>query len=239
MTGRALLLLILGAMLAGPAARAEMRHREMETEYPARLDARCRARPFRRGIEPAQPRRHHGNAQLRSLDGLQGRRAAARGRGRQATARRQLCGPARRDWRRSSCCRRCRSSPPRSTTPGGSIRRRNRPIRRRLRRIISVCSMLTPWPPTGLWAKRPVLTPSDLAGLTIRAYDETSRQVMAASSAKAVYLSFAEAMPRLKDGLAHRRAVVGRWRGRAQALALSAQLYCDQLCRPAQPRQRQ
>ncbi|HEV2676488.1 MAG TPA: TRAP transporter substrate-binding protein [Aliidongia sp.] len=58
----------------------------------------------------------------------------------------------------------------------------------------------TPWPPTGLWAKHPVLRPADLAGLTIRAYDETSRQVMDASGAKAVYLSFADAMPRLKDG---------------------------------------
>jgi TRAP-type C4-dicarboxylate transport system substrate-binding protein len=58
----------------------------------------------------------------------------------------------------------------------------------------------TPWPPTGLWAKHPVLTPADLAGLSIRAYDETSRQVMAASGAEAAYLSFADAMPRLKDG---------------------------------------
>jgi TRAP-type C4-dicarboxylate transport system substrate-binding protein len=58
----------------------------------------------------------------------------------------------------------------------------------------------TPWPPTGLWAKHPVLTPADLAGLSLRAYDETSRQVMTASGAEAVYLSFADAMPRLKDG---------------------------------------
>ena len=58
----------------------------------------------------------------------------------------------------------------------------------------------TPWPPTGLWAKHPVLTPADLAGLSLRAYDETSRQVMAASGATAAYLSFADAMPRLKDG---------------------------------------
>jgi TRAP-type C4-dicarboxylate transport system substrate-binding protein len=58
----------------------------------------------------------------------------------------------------------------------------------------------TPWPPTGLWAKHAVLAPADLAGLTIRTYDETSRQVMTASGANGVYLSFAEAMPRLKDG---------------------------------------
>lgn len=58
----------------------------------------------------------------------------------------------------------------------------------------------TPWPPTGLWAKHPVLTPADLAGLSLRAYDETSRQVMTASGATAAYLSFADAMPRLKDG---------------------------------------
>jgi TRAP-type C4-dicarboxylate transport system substrate-binding protein len=58
----------------------------------------------------------------------------------------------------------------------------------------------TPWPPTGLWARHPVLAPADLAGLSLRAYDETSRQVMDASGAKAVYLSFADAMPRLKNG---------------------------------------
>lgn len=58
----------------------------------------------------------------------------------------------------------------------------------------------TPWPPTGLWARHPVLTPADLSGLTIRTYDETSRQVMAASGAQATYLSLTDAMPRLKDG---------------------------------------
>ena len=58
----------------------------------------------------------------------------------------------------------------------------------------------TPWPPTGLWARHPVLAPADLTGLSIRAYDETSRAVMAASGAEAVYLSFADAMPRLNDG---------------------------------------
>jgi TRAP-type C4-dicarboxylate transport system substrate-binding protein len=58
----------------------------------------------------------------------------------------------------------------------------------------------TPWPPTGLWTRRPVLVAADLAGLSVRTYDETSRMVMAASGAKAAYLSFAEAMPRLQDG---------------------------------------
>lgn len=58
----------------------------------------------------------------------------------------------------------------------------------------------TPWPPTGLWAKHPVLVPADLAGLSLRTYDETSRQVMAASGARAAYLSFADAMQHLKDG---------------------------------------
>jgi len=31
----------------------------------------------------------------------------------------------------------------------------------------------TPWPPSGLWAKKPVRTPADLAGLAIRSYDAT------------------------------------------------------------------
>ena len=58
----------------------------------------------------------------------------------------------------------------------------------------------TPWPPSGLWAKKPVRTPVDLAGLTIRSYDATGTTVFAAAGAAPVNLSFADTMPRLADG---------------------------------------
>jgi TRAP-type C4-dicarboxylate transport system substrate-binding protein len=59
---------------------------------------------------------------------------------------------------------------------------------------------VTPWPPTGLWSHHPVGTLDDLRALSVRAYDETSAEVMRAAGAKAQNLSFADAMPRLKDG---------------------------------------
>jgi TRAP-type C4-dicarboxylate transport system substrate-binding protein len=59
---------------------------------------------------------------------------------------------------------------------------------------------VTPWPPTGLWSRHPVGTLDDLRALSVRAYDETSAEVMRAAGAKAQNLSFADAMPRLKDG---------------------------------------
>ncbi|ELA01145.1 TRAP transporter substrate-binding protein [Cupriavidus metallidurans] len=59
---------------------------------------------------------------------------------------------------------------------------------------------ITPWPPTGLWTRKPVGTLDDLRSLSVRAYDETSADVMRAAGAKAQNLSFADAMPRLKDG---------------------------------------
>jgi TRAP-type transport system periplasmic protein len=59
---------------------------------------------------------------------------------------------------------------------------------------------LTPWPPTGVWSKAPLKTPSDLRGLSIRTYDRISREVFASAGARAVSISFADTMPRLVDG---------------------------------------
>jgi TRAP-type C4-dicarboxylate transport system substrate-binding protein len=59
---------------------------------------------------------------------------------------------------------------------------------------------ITPWPPTGLWSRRPVDTLDDLHALSVRAYDETSAEVMRAAGARAENLSFADAMPCLRDG---------------------------------------
>jgi TRAP-type transport system periplasmic protein len=59
---------------------------------------------------------------------------------------------------------------------------------------------LTPWPPSGIWSKAPVKTPSDLSGLSIRTYDRISREVFATAGARATFISFAETLPRLVDG---------------------------------------
>lgn len=58
----------------------------------------------------------------------------------------------------------------------------------------------TPWPPSGLWAKKPIITPADLTGLAIRTYDATGARVFTAAGAVPSTLSFAETMPKLADG---------------------------------------
>jgi TRAP-type C4-dicarboxylate transport system substrate-binding protein len=59
---------------------------------------------------------------------------------------------------------------------------------------------LTPWPPSGIWSRTPLKTPSDLAGLVIRTYDKTSIEVFSGVGAKAASISFADTMPKLVDG---------------------------------------
>ena len=59
---------------------------------------------------------------------------------------------------------------------------------------------LTPWPPSGIWSKTPLKTPSDLTGLSIRTYDKISREIFAGAGARAVLISFADTMPKLVDG---------------------------------------
>jgi TRAP-type C4-dicarboxylate transport system substrate-binding protein len=59
---------------------------------------------------------------------------------------------------------------------------------------------LTPWPPSGIWSKAPLKTPSDLSSLSIRTYDRISREVFASAGARAVSISFSDTMPRLADG---------------------------------------
>ncbi|HKU99447.1 MAG TPA: TRAP transporter substrate-binding protein [Vineibacter sp.] len=58
----------------------------------------------------------------------------------------------------------------------------------------------TPWPPSGLWAKKPIVTSADLAGLAIRTYDATGAKVFTAAGAAPANLSFADTMPKLADG---------------------------------------
>src|ERR1700730_12248536 len=58
----------------------------------------------------------------------------------------------------------------------------------------------TPWPASGLWAKKPIVTPADLAGLPLRVYDSTGFALFAAAGARPTNLSFADVMPRIADG---------------------------------------
>ncbi len=58
----------------------------------------------------------------------------------------------------------------------------------------------TPWPASGIWSKEAVTSAKDLAGLSIRTYDATSTTVMGNAGAKPTNLSFADAMPKIKDG---------------------------------------
>lgn len=58
----------------------------------------------------------------------------------------------------------------------------------------------TPWPPTGLWSRTPVLDAAALQGLRVRTYDAASTDVFTAAGAKPVKISFADALPRLRAG---------------------------------------
>lgn len=57
-----------------------------------------------------------------------------------------------------------------------------------------------PWPPSGLWAKKPIRLPSDLMALRLRVYDATGVEVFRTAKADPVNLSFAEAGPRIASG---------------------------------------
>jgi len=58
----------------------------------------------------------------------------------------------------------------------------------------------TPWPASGIWAKKPILQPDDLRGLAIRVYDEVGVKVLRAAGAKPERLFFGEAVSRVKEG---------------------------------------
>ena len=58
----------------------------------------------------------------------------------------------------------------------------------------------TPWPPSGIWAKKPIRAPSDIVALRLRVYDATGVEVLGAAKADAVNLSFADTGPRVASG---------------------------------------
>ena len=59
---------------------------------------------------------------------------------------------------------------------------------------------VTPWPPNGVWAKKPLDTPGSLDGVSIRAYDKTSTTMLESLGARPTTLSWADVVPALSTG---------------------------------------
>lgn len=59
---------------------------------------------------------------------------------------------------------------------------------------------VSPWPPSGIWSRKPVRDASDVRGLAIRTYDATSTAVMRQAQAAPQLLSFGDTMGKLRDG---------------------------------------
>lgn len=58
----------------------------------------------------------------------------------------------------------------------------------------------TPWPPSGIWSRRPLADAGALKSLRIRTYDAAGTAVLQAAGADPQQISFADALPRLKAG---------------------------------------
>jgi len=58
----------------------------------------------------------------------------------------------------------------------------------------------SPWPPAGLWARKPVTSMEALRGLRIRTPDANGTATFRAAGAMPAQISFADALPRLKNG---------------------------------------
>ena len=58
----------------------------------------------------------------------------------------------------------------------------------------------SPWPPAGLWARKPVTSMEALRGLRIRVPDANGTATFRAAGAMPAQISFADALPRLRSG---------------------------------------
>ncbi len=58
----------------------------------------------------------------------------------------------------------------------------------------------TPWPPTGIWSRRPIATPEDLKGRRVRSYDAGGTATFRRLGAEAELLSFQDVAARLGAG---------------------------------------
>lgn len=59
---------------------------------------------------------------------------------------------------------------------------------------------VTPWPPSGIWAKKPVDSADAMKGLRIRTYDKTGEDVFARLGAVPASISFSDAVAKLQSG---------------------------------------
>lgn len=59
---------------------------------------------------------------------------------------------------------------------------------------------VTPWPATGLWSRNQVDGAAGLRGLAVRTYDAAGTETLRRAGAASIEISFADAMPRLRDG---------------------------------------
>jgi TRAP-type C4-dicarboxylate transport system substrate-binding protein len=71
-----------------------------------------------------------------------------------------------------------------------------RALARRNQRLL----FLSPWPPAGLWANKPVATSEALRGLRVRTADANGVLAFKAAGAVPVQVSFSDAIPQLKAG---------------------------------------
>ncbi|MGB7181024.1 MAG: TRAP transporter substrate-binding protein [Burkholderiaceae bacterium] len=58
----------------------------------------------------------------------------------------------------------------------------------------------SPWPPSGIWAKKPVDSADALAGLKIRTYDANGTITLKQANAAPIQLSWADVVPQLSTG---------------------------------------
>lgn len=59
---------------------------------------------------------------------------------------------------------------------------------------------ITPWPPSGIWAAKPVDSVAALKALKIRTYDQTGTDMFNAAGATATVVSYADLTPKLQSG---------------------------------------
>ena len=58
----------------------------------------------------------------------------------------------------------------------------------------------SPWPPAGIWAKKPIASATALKGLKIRAWDASGTATLQGAGAAAIQMSWADVVPQLATG---------------------------------------
>ena len=58
----------------------------------------------------------------------------------------------------------------------------------------------SPWPPTGIWAKKPIVSAESLKNLKIRTFDRTGTQVFKEAGAASISLAWGDVVPQLATG---------------------------------------